>query len=376
MSRFGKDKVAEAKDDLARIARERNRPREKTRPKDSINAKEKDVAIKDAEVQKPLEAPQEIPAASSPGLFSPGLVEPSAARADSRDTPPPPDLGPDTGTGSFGRASRRSKGSVNYAQPNLRDKMRRPTKDLVDAVAAEERARIAKAESDNSEPVFIKKEEDPDALPTWKINAPAGDERARPEPSSPLGNKLGAPDLPASVVTERRRRTFVPTPNDELVEPAKPSSGAASAIAALTAGAQKSKRREEEAGRDVEEKGEPREPIDRRSIYDFTGSSPVDAGGKVMDDTGQEAPAKTARSSRRHSGMPASIDLDKGSIVISRRGDRRRETFVARERGESEEKAGEIMSRTKSARNLGVGGEDSAAGKGERAASRRRSMMI
>ena len=43
------------------------------------------------------------------------------------------------------RPSRRSRGAVSYAEPNLRDKMRRPTKELVDAVAGERYRRISKA---------------------------------------------------------------------------------------------------------------------------------------------------------------------------------------------------------------------------------------
>lgn len=374
VSRYSKDKIAEAKDDLAKSAR--GRPRDKIRPKNPAIVKDNEMVIKDAEVRQALEAPPETPAPPPSDLFSPGPSEPSAARPDSRDTPPPPDLGPDTGTGSFGRASRRPRGSVNYAQPNLRDKMRRPTKELVDAVGAEERARIAKAEDDASKPVFIKQEEDTDVIPTWKTNAPQNDQRIRPEPTSPLGNKIGAAELPATVITERRRRTFVPSLKDDAIDPLKPVSGAASAIAALAAGTQKSKRREEvEPGRDIEKRDEPREPIERTSIYDFTGSSPVDPSGKTTSDTGEETLAKTIRSSRRHSSVPASTEPVKGSIMISRR-DRRRDTLVARESGESAEKAGGQISRTKSVLNLDAGSEEAAAGRGERAASRRRSMMI
>lgn len=295
---------------------------------------------------------------------------------------------------------------MNYVQPNLRDKMRRPTKELVDAVGAEERARIAKAEGNGSKPVFIKQEEEEDAIPVWNTSAPIDNQTSRPEPSSSLDNKIGAAELPASVITERRRRTFVPAPNDDATAyPVKPASGAASAIAALTAaGAQRSKRREEEAeeeaelGRAVEkeEKLQTREPMERTSIYDFTSSSPVDpnlSGGKkpVIDDTGQGGElahkTSTSRSSRRHSSVPAVTTEQQqgkgGSMMISRRGgDRRRETTVVA-RGESSregaEKAadGQVVTRPKSV----LGGSDEAAtatamGRGERAASRRRSMMI
>lgn len=86
-------------------------------------------------------------------------------------------------------------------------------------------------------------------MPTWKTNAPRMDERARPQPISPLGNKIGAADLPASVITESSMRTTVSALKDHTVGPEKPISGAASAIAALAAlaaGTQRSKRRESE----------------------------------------------------------------------------------------------------------------------------------
>ena len=371
VSRSSKDKVAEAKDDLAKIVRERNRPKDKIRTKNPGIARPKEVVSKDGMDGKPLEAPPGTPAPPPLELFSPELSQPSAARSESRDTPPPPELGPDTGTGSFGRASRRPKGTVNYAQPNLRDKMRRPTKELIDAVGAEERARIAKAEGDVPNPVFIKQEEDADAVPTWKTNAPNNDGRTRPEPASPLDNKIGAAELPASVITERRRRTLVP-PLNEAINPVRPASGAASAIAALTAGTQRTRQREEEEpSRDREEQA--REPIERTSIYEFTGSSPVDPSGKSVSDTGQEPLAKTIRSSRRHSSVPASTEPGKGSIMISRR---RRETLATKESGHNAEKAEGQISRTKSVLNLGSGSDEHAAGRGERAASRRRSMMI
>ena len=376
VSRFNKDKVTQAKGDLANIARERNLPKERPRPKDPGIPREKKMVSK-VEVKKTSETPLESPAPPPSDLFSPESPGESVARPDSRDTPPPLDLGLDTGTGSFGRGSRRPKGSINYAQPNLRDKMRRPTKELVDAVGAEERARIAKAECDASKPVFIKQEEDVDAIHTWKTDAPTNDQRTRPKPTSPLSNKIGAADLPASVITERRKRTIVAALNDEAIDPVKSASGAASAIAALTAGTQRSKRREEEElGRDVEKGEQPREPMERTSIYEFTGSPPNDRSGNTISDTGQEVLAKTVRSSRRHSTVPASLDAGTESIMISRRGDRRRETYVARESDESAEKAEAQVPRAKSVLNLDAGSAGAAVGRGERAASRRRSMMI
>ncbi|KAK2864986.1 hypothetical protein FQN49_004022 [Arthroderma sp. PD_2] len=46
------------------------------------------------------------------------------------------------------RPSRRSRGSVNYAEPSLRGKMRRPTEDLVDAVAERTTKRLSRSQND------------------------------------------------------------------------------------------------------------------------------------------------------------------------------------------------------------------------------------
>ncbi|EJT76880.1 hypothetical protein GGTG_06794 [Gaeumannomyces tritici R3-111a-1] len=50
------------------------------------------------------------------------------------DTPPPLDI---SSAGDIARPSRRARAAVSYAEPSLRDKMRRPTKELTDAVSGE-----------------------------------------------------------------------------------------------------------------------------------------------------------------------------------------------------------------------------------------------
>ena len=329
---------------------------------------------------KATEPPPETPAPPPDDLFSPISTEPSAGRAESCDTPPPPDLGPDTRTDSFGRASRRPRGTVNYAQPNLRDKMRRPTKELVDAVGAEERQRQANLKADGGETtsVIVKQEEIADTLPVWKTNVPKEDQRVREEPTSPLSNKTGGTvmDLPGSVITERRRRSVLPARNNDTSDPGKPS-GAASAIAALTAGSHRPKKRgEDEISADITAEEEAQEPTERPSIYDFTGSSP-DPGGHSSDKDLAEKSSKAMRSSRRHSSVPATSERGPGSLSISRRGERRRESLLGGKREESGGHEDEAqLSRTKSVLDIGAASEDVVLGRGERAASRRRSMML
>ena len=75
--------------------------------------------------------PSTPPLPSSTTVSSQGMV---VIRNEGRDTPPPADI---SSQGEVSRPSRRSRTSVSYAEPNLRDKMRRPTKELFDAVAGE-----------------------------------------------------------------------------------------------------------------------------------------------------------------------------------------------------------------------------------------------
>ncbi|KAL2051617.1 hypothetical protein ABVK25_008031 [Lepraria finkii] len=363
-----------------KIVRERNRLKEKIQAsKPMAKTKDQEPASTAIVTAKAAEPPPETPAPLPKDLFSPVSSEPSAARAESCDTPPPPDLGPDTGTGSFGRASRRPRGTVNYAQPNLRDKMRRPTKDLVDAVGAEERLRQVnlRTEGGESSSVVIKQEEIADVLPVWKTIDPKEIQRVREEPASPLSNKTGgsAMDLPGSVITERRRRSVLPACNGDTSDPGKPS-GAASAIAALTAGSHRAKRREEDkTSADTIGEDKTHEPVERPSIYDFTESSP-DPGGYSSDKDLVEKSSKSMRSSRRHSSVPASSEQGPGSLSISRRGERRRESLLGGRREGGGQGDEQQISRTKSVLEIGAGTEDVALGRGERAANRRRSMML
>ena len=70
-------------------------------------------------------------------LFSPTPSEPSATPADGRgDTPPPGDLSTlSTTTDGGTRPSRRARAAVNYTEPSLMAKMRRPDKKMVDAIS-------------------------------------------------------------------------------------------------------------------------------------------------------------------------------------------------------------------------------------------------
>ncbi|KAM3479671.1 hypothetical protein MY5147_001584 [Beauveria neobassiana] len=69
-------------------------------------------------------------------------IEPSRLdtgyRKNKGDTPPPTDIG---SQGETSRPSRRSRPAISYAEPNLRDKMRRPRNETFDAVSGEGKSR-------------------------------------------------------------------------------------------------------------------------------------------------------------------------------------------------------------------------------------------
>ncbi|KAM3500373.1 hypothetical protein MY10362_006453 [Beauveria mimosiformis] len=74
-----------------------------------------------------------------PAIVSSCSPEPSAGyRKNKGDTPPPTDIG---SQGETSRPSRRSRSAISYAEPNLKDKMRRPRNETFDAVSGEGKSR-------------------------------------------------------------------------------------------------------------------------------------------------------------------------------------------------------------------------------------------
>jgi hypothetical protein len=206
------------KKDVAKQSKARQEAREKKGS--AITAVEPQITLttekaSNASHHDPPDLPPKTPAGL--GLFSPASGEPSAG-VELRDTPPPADLNPlaagNDGTGSFGRSSRRSRGTVSYTEPNLRDKMRRPTKELVDAVTDDRHHRASsvkieddakaragaeaalKSDKNKIRTVVVKREE----VDIGMLADFAG---------SPLGSKSNGStlELPITVLTDRKRRT-------------------------------------------------------------------------------------------------------------------------------------------------------------------------
>lgn len=341
--------------------------------------------------------------------------ETSIERPDLSDTFPPLDVNPDESDAEVQekyRPTRRPRGSVSYAEPNLRHKMRRPTKDLVDAVGAEERiqhAIIIKDENDlESEiklqknalrTVVIKKEENStDSAETWKTAYPTEDQfrrhqdRAEATNVKTTNNDASKPEN--AFVTVNDQEPVQPAPSDigqNANESEKKLSGAGTAIAALTAGKQKPKRREEVNNINDE-------PDTHANILNLHQGSPVDATGKALDkaedksegieaDRGIDTMSDSKKHNRRHSSMPVE-EIHVGSDAegrikgaVARRKERKRETLLTTTTttaGGEERRGTELKSARSVTRLQGRegGGDDMVPTRSERAASRRRSMML
>jgi len=293
------DEVKAAKVEAVKAIPTHGRQREKKQEPISINPLT-NIVIESTELQVEPETPAAL------DIFSPSS-QPSTARAESRDTPPPPDLG----LGNDGhRPSRRARGAVSYAEPNLRDKMRRPTKELVDAVTVDskvKRGSIIKLEDDANPESFSLQEKgsrssiaavtikaEPEAEDAWKSMPVASSATIE---NSPLSGKTSVTDpLPSSITTHRRRRESIL----HLAESEFARSSSASSIAALLASNRKAKAEAKEKG--LEDEKATTKVAGDIDIYEFRGSP---TAAEILERVKKDAEAR--RSTRRHSTISRDI---------------------------------------------------------------------
>ncbi|KAL8830217.1 MAG: hypothetical protein Q9191_001557 [Dirinaria sp. TL-2023a] len=367
------DKVSDGKHSTNGKPRDRNRSIE--RPLNRKHERRRDDTHE--QVQSPgkvADEASETPAATPRDHALP-QSEPSAVRPGSRDTPPPPDLNHETSAAKAfelaGRATRRPRGTVSYAEPSLRDKMRRPTKELVDAVGADDRPQIIKVQQKPTESGYdtmqrmIVKQENLGDDENWKTLPIATKRESQKfmetEPTSPRTSKSnpmeGHPPMPVaghpeecSMSIERSERT------------ARAVSNAGSTIAALVSGTHNVKKREDKAAMKTKES---------KDIFELRSSSPNETTMAVATMTGP------IRGSRRHSSISANVDaktrVTGSDGPASRRGERRRESTRPASTGPREGEYG--VSELKSISSVADLVETGMT-RAERAASRRKSMML
>lgn len=349
-------------------------------PNDIINTPIKGITSGEERISTVQEVAKQpgIPSPPIPLPVNPQSSKQSAARPRLLDTPPPPDMS--VGAASIsGRATRRPRGSVSYAEPNLRDKMRRPTKDFVDAVGADDRLQLVKveevkrvgsdAEKGGIKTVIVKREDPGEDTDTaWK-NLPLLCDGERPssqgsiEPLNPSKTKSSTnSQLPASVATDTGHSDHGAHRKEDL----KSSSISGSTIAALVAGSHKARKRERDSL--DETTGEPKELIESHT------SSPIDHMA------GQDS-SVPPRPSRRHSSVvkrpnPKSLGATAADSA-AKGGDQKRENMLnSMVKGEGQADNTIEARGVKSIGRLQKSALEMNSSRAERSASRRRSMML
>ncbi|KIX97480.1 uncharacterized protein Z520_06932 [Fonsecaea multimorphosa CBS 102226] len=224
------------------------------------------VIIETSNDQDGKDIPPKTPAAEAGDILSPISTEPSSRTSNQPKEATVLNSVEDVLNGSIGRGSRRARPQVSYAEPNLRDKMRRPSKGLVGAVEGIEKQRESTSstrgtsmERAKSEDVRVKQENEISGEDErWRDPAvPASTARKKEEPISPLRGKERKEKEDDG--TRKSGKQLVPNTSDELEK-----------------------------------------AVERLSIFDQPSSSPIDDSKETRTDTeGHKSSRSSAAAARR-----------------------------------------------------------------------------
>lgn len=217
-------------------------------------------------------------------MFSPTPSEASIGPDRNRDTPPPSDLISNNSAAEGARPARRVRSTVNYAEPSLVAKMRRPGKQLADAISGLQDPRLAMNASSTREnsthtgTAVMKSEVGIDEK-DWK-SFPA----STAEPTSPL----------------RKRSTGTSIVTAAGAVPSKYSSSSILGPPDISAATRKRRTQPQQGqafGMKMEQATKEMENMD---IYELEGSSSPSAESTAM--------SLVTKASRRHSSVPRKTD--------------------------------------------------------------------
>ena len=280
-----------------------------------------------AETDHAAPMPPKTPAAD---MFSPTASDASVARTDGHDTPPPSGLtsascSTSSSLTGASRPSRRARAAVNYAEPNLISKMRRPTKELADAVALAARQSANDALDSNSKvfrTVMIKQE---DGGYSQRNDVLAADAFEHIEAGSPSGGKRSKQDENAS------KSAAAETADTH-------SSASGRAIAALMANNAHTTIKRGADTRVEADKPADKDKMQGMDLYDFMDSSP-----RQMETEEEEA---NKAASRRHSSVGAPVKRE----VARRRASKEQPSLLAMENAGIDEQGSKRLDRVASRR--------------------------
>jgi Shugoshin C terminus len=233
--------------------------------------------VKDPQLELPS-LPPTTPATTESIFSPPSQLSTDSGRVASADTPPPGELSSSVNE-TTGRTARRARTAINYAEPNLISKMRRPTKELLDAVGKDGRP---------LQGAIVNKRDIEKPTSQWKpaYSASAGDVLVSEEAPSPLGAKRSAP--------------LVETRSEEIA-----NGSGVSAERQPSTTSTKGRKSSKTTSNTQSQTQEPKSDGARQAelaIFDFTDSSPSEL--KVLDVKSKGA------SSRRHTAIRDGVIMD------------------------------------------------------------------
>lgn len=237
--------------------------------------------------------------------FSPPSTEPSTQRPENKDTPPPNNLSSNDQTGQAGRPGRRARPQVSYKEPSLNSKMRRPDAKLVDAIV-DRRVSV----EPQTAPSTVKSEPTPGLA--WKpVSAvSAGTREEEAEAGSPLRQKLDRKEISLEIKTSphsvevEERSTASKAIATLLDQTSTVSRKAASATSARPEAHVDPSSINVQEPKKSESKGK-----DGLAVYEITDSPPVDTATNPRSRISELA--KASRNARRHSAMPGANTEDR-----------------------------------------------------------------
>ncbi|GKU17410.1 unnamed protein product [Fusarium langsethiae] len=289
--------IAAAKAELVRSKTSQDRPKSRSRSLAPITIEPvrdlEPTAPEVVDVQCGLATPYTEPSLLS--LHSPNTT---ASKDTGRGgTPPPGDV---NASREPARPSRRNRTAVSYAEPNLRDKMRRPTKEMLDAVAGEGKyARRSSAVEQAPETGKVKRESGTED--SWKqlssVNTASAENEPGSIPASPLAGKSLSPEIAKNMAIRSGRRSSM-------------------TIQDLVAGSETS----HEDGKD--ETASDTTGLSEVDIYEFTPSSPQSE---------EQAPVRNKRKTASRSTsrrVSSAVHDEEGPEVRERASSRRRSMML------------------------------------------------
>lgn len=291
-------------------------------------------------------------------------------------TPPPQTIRDTSSEREAARPSRRARASVSYAEPNLRDKMRRPGKELVDAivVTGEKRRDSSFARTSEEPSSIIKIKAEPVEDDSWKNGPiPMGNGAVMPQSEIETSESqetvaatqiITEPLIPIPEPPQRRRRTINPTSDES-------STATVNKSLAIPTGRKTPRELQPRAEKIVKPKVTEVE-VKEKDVYDFdTTDSSI---------PGHQPPAtSTARISRPSARLLSGGDEGKRLTTARRRqsaivGSVSTSNLAGDEKPKRE--AGLGLQRSGSALGLNSASSDAEGGGEGRTSSRRRSMML